>query len=108
MILQERVDVVLVDHRGALLPRRDEVAVDGEPDPGVEGHPVEDEVELGFGEEEEGEGRPVGEPFGEEGGVVGAEGFVGGEDWEEDGEDGAGGERDVVSCWASFVRGFVV
>ena len=61
-----------------------------ETNPGVEGHPIKDEVELAFDKEEEGEGGPVHEPWGEDGGVGGAEGFVGGEDGEEDGSYGAG------------------
>ena len=72
--------------------------MDAETDPGVEGDPVEDEVELGFDKQEEGERCPVGEPFGEEGGVVGAEGFVGGEDGEEDGEEGAVWEFLLLIC----------
>ena len=93
------MDVFLVDEDGALLARQHEVEVHAEADPGVEGHPGEDEVELCFDQQEEGEGRPVHQPWGEDGRVGGAEGFVGGEDGEEDGGDGAGG-RLVGGCIA--------
>ena len=84
------MDVFFVDVDAALLAGEDEVEVQAEADPGVEGDPGEDEVELGFREEEEGERCPVHEPGGEDGGVGGAEGFIGGEDGEEDGGYRAG------------------
>lgn len=89
MLFQERMDVGFVDVDGALLPGQDEVEVDAEADPGIERDPVEDEVELGLYEEEEGQGCPVHEPWDQERGVAGAESFVGGEDGEEDGGYGA-------------------
>ena len=89
VFFEEGVDVFLVDEDGALFARQHEVEVDAEADPGVEGHPGEDEVELRFDEEEEREGGPVHQPWRQDCRVGGAEGFVGGEDGEEDGGDGA-------------------
>jgi len=65
--------------------------VDTKAYPGVEGNPIEYEVQLALDEQEEGEGGPVHKPWREVGRVGGAEGFVGGEDGEEDGGDRAGG-----------------
>ncbi len=59
------MDVLLVDEDAALLAGEDEVEVQGEAGPGVEGEPGDEEGELGFEEEEEGEGCPVHEPGGE-------------------------------------------
>ena len=84
VLFEEWVDVLLVKHDGALFPWSDEVEVYAEADPGVEGNPGEDEVELRFNREEEREGRPVHEPWCEEGGIASADGFVGGENGEED------------------------
>ena len=58
------MNIFFVDVHAPLLSGEDEVEVDAQPEPGVEGEPGDDEVELGFGEEEEGECRPVHEPGG--------------------------------------------
>lgn len=61
--------------------------MDEEAEPGIEGNPVEDEVELILHQQEEGEGRPVHQPWREHGRVGCAEGFVGEEDGQQDGCD---------------------
>lgn len=66
--------------------------MDEEAEPGVEGDPGQDEVEGVLDEGEEREGYEVHEPWREEGGIRGVEGFVGGEDGEEDG----GGDGQTV------------
>jgi hypothetical protein len=87
--LKPWVNVGLVDVNGALLARHDEVEVQCEAHPGVEWYPVENEVELRLNHEEEREGRPVHQPWGEVGWVTCADGFVRGENWKEDRGDGA-------------------
>lgn len=84
------MDVRLVEDLGALRLREDEVGEQAEPEPGVERHPGEQEVGPVVEEGEAGEDDPVHEPGGQLGRVRRAEGFVGGEDGEEDGDDGAG------------------
>lgn len=79
----------LVDEDAALLTWRNEVKVDDEADPAIEGDPVQDKVELVLDEEEDAQGGPVHEPWGKKARVGGAEGFVGEEDGQEDGEEGA-------------------
>lgn len=46
VVFEEWVDVLFVDEDAALLAGQDEVEVDAEADPAVEGNPGEDEVEL--------------------------------------------------------------
>ena len=55
-----------------------------EADPGVEGHPAENEVKGVLDSSEGAEDDEVDQPRGEESGVGGVQGFVGGEDREED------------------------
>ena len=97
------MDILFINPHTSLLAWKDEVEVDAEANPGVEGDPVEDEVELGLDEEEERERRPVHEPGCQDGGVAGAEGFVGGEDGEEDGGYGAVGVRVSVRYQQTLV-----
>lgn len=87
---KERVHVVLVNEPCALGLGQDEVGEEAEADVGVEGEPADDEIGPVFEEGEEREDDPVHEPGGEECRVGGAERFVGSEDGEEDGEEGAG------------------
>lgn len=53
MRLEPWVDVSLINVDGALLARHDEVEVQCKAHPGVERHPVENEVELRLNHEEE-------------------------------------------------------
>jgi len=64
--------------------------MDEEAEPGVERHPGQDEVKGVLDEGEQGECDEVHEPWCEEGGVRGVEGFIGCEDGEEDGGGDAG------------------
>lgn len=99
VLREEGVDVGLVKEARALGLGQDEVGEGEEAEVGVEGDPGDDVPGPGFEEGEEAEGDPVHEPWGQLGGVGGAEGFVGGEDGEEDREEGAGGgvvSRDAV------------
>ena len=89
MLFQEWVNVGLVKEDAALLTRCDQIKVDAQPEPAVEGHPVEDEVELVLDQEEDTKRRPVHEPWRKHTRVGSAQGFVGEEDGEGDGEDGA-------------------
>ena len=91
MVGEEGVDVGLIEDLGALGLRENQIGEDREAEPGVEGHPGEEEVGPVVEEGEAREDDPVHEPRGQLGRVGGAEGFVGGEDGEEDGDDGAGG-----------------
>jgi len=50
--LEPWVDVGLVDVNGALLTRHDQVKVQRKAHPGIEWHPVENEVELRLNDEE--------------------------------------------------------
>jgi hypothetical protein len=88
--LEPWVDISLVNVNGALFARHDEVEVQCKAHPGVEWHPVENEVELRFNHEEQREGGPVHKPWCEVGGIASADGFVRGENWKEDRGDGAG------------------
>lgn len=90
VVREEWVHVALVDQSRALGLGQDEVGEEDEAEGGVEGEPADEEVGPVFEEGEEREDDPVHEPGGQEGGVGGAERFVGGEDGEEDGEEGAG------------------
>ena len=90
VLLQKGVDVLFVEEDGSLLSGQNKVEVQCEAHPRVEWDPIEDEVELRLDQQEEGERGPVHEPWGEHGGIGGAQRFVGREDGEEDGSDGAG------------------
>jgi hypothetical protein len=74
----------LIQKARALGPWQDQVEVCEEADPGVKGHPAEDEVEGVFYGGEGGEDDEVDEPGCEEGWVRRVERFVGCEDGEED------------------------
>lgn len=102
--LKPWVDVGLVDVDRALLARHDEVQVDCEAHPGVERYPVEDEVELRLNQQEDRQGGPVHEPWCKVGGIAGADSFVGGEDGEEDGGDGAGGRVSRAYTFGSLYK----
>lgn len=85
------MEVVSVDERCTLLlAGEDEVQMCREAEPCVEWDIGEDKVEMRLDKEEDGQDSPVHEPWGQLGGVGGPEGFVGGEDWEEDGEGCSG------------------
>ena len=101
--LKPWVDVGLVDVNGALLARHDEVKVQCKTHPGVERHPVKNEVELRLNHEEEREGCPIHEPWCEVGGVACTDGFVGGENWKEDRGDGAGWNVSLPSRLKTWV-----
>ena len=109
MRLQPRVDIGLVDVNGALFAGHDEVEVQCKTHPGVEWHPVKNEVELRLNHEEEREGGPVHKPWCEIGGIASADGFVRGEYWKEDRGDGAGRKVNGMSrledtTWTTYVR----
>jgi len=96
---------LLVEEDGALRARHDEVDMDEETEPGVEGDPIEDEVELVFNQQEEGEGGPVHQPWREHGGVGCTKSFVGEEDGKEDGRHGrenVGDEAKHVGWWTGL------
>jgi hypothetical protein len=97
VVVQQRLEVLLVQEGGALRAREDQVEVQEEAHPGPEGDPAEDEVEGVFDRREEDQHHEVDEPWCQLGGVRGVEGFVGGEDGEEDGGSDAGD----VSCLPS-------
>lgn len=90
VVVEEGLDVFLVEEGGALGAGEDEVEVQEEAHPGVEGDPGEDEVERVLNRVEEHEGDEVDEPWGELGWIGGVEGFVGGEDGEEHCDGDAG------------------
>lgn len=72
VLFQPRLDVQPVDVRCALLlAGKEEIKVDAEADPGVEGHVAEEGVEEGACRREDGEADPVDEPGVQEGGVGG-------------------------------------
>lgn len=111
VVLEVRVDVGGVDDAGALGLREDEVEEEEETDVGVQRDPGEKKVSKRFcygrregcgrhspdeepfgptlNEESAGEDDPVHQPWCQLGGVGGLEGFVGGEEREEEGGDGA-------------------
>lgn len=89
VVEEERVHVFLVDFCGALGAGEDEVQVQEEAEPGVEGNPAEDEVEGAFEGEDDGGDDPVHEPGREVCWVGGPECFVGHEDGKEDRDEGA-------------------
>lgn len=93
---QERVDVSLIEELCALGLGQDEVGEQDETEVGVEGHPADDEVGPVFEEREAGQDDPVHEPWGQDGWVGGAKGFIGSKDGEEYGEKGA---KSVVSIY---------
>ncbi len=99
IVREERVHVPLVEEARTLGLGQDEVGEEEEAEGGVEGEPTDEEVGPVFEEGEEREDDPVHEPGGEEGGVGGAERFVGGEDGEEDGEEGAGRGVSTIDVW---------
>lgn len=74
------MNIGLVEEDAALLAWRDQIKVDGQAEPAVEGDPVEDEVELVLDQEEDTKRRPVHEPWREHTRVGSAQGFVGEED----------------------------
>lgn len=82
VVVQEWLDVLAVEERGTLGPREDQVKVDKQADPGVEGYPAKNEVEGAFDGGDEREGDKVHKPWGEDGWVGGVESFIGGEDGE--------------------------
>ena len=88
MSRKPRIHIPLVDHPCALGLGKDEIAEESKAEERVEGEPGE-EGEKGFEEGEEGEDDEVHEPWDELGRVGGAQGFVGGEDRERDGYEGA-------------------
>lgn len=61
--LEPGVDVGLVDVDGALLAWHDEVEVQAETHPRVEGHPVKDEVEVRLYQQKQRKGDPVHQPW---------------------------------------------
>lgn len=81
--------MALVEESRALGLREDEVREETEAEVGVEGKPSDDEVGPVFDKDEDGVNHPVHEPWCQESRIRGAKGFVGGEDWEEDCQDGA-------------------
>ena len=84
---EERLDIAAIDERGALrLSGQQEPGVEAEAGPRIKGQPGQD-VEVGFQEGAGGLAEEVDEPRCELGRVGGGEGFVGGEDGEEDGDD---------------------
>ena len=99
IVREERVHMALIEKSRTLGLGQDEVGEEEEAEGGVEGEPADEEVGPVFEEGEEREDDPVHEPRGEEGGVGGAERFVGGEDGEEDGEEGAGRGVSTIDVW---------
>lgn len=85
MLVQEWLDVLLVGERGALRTRHDQVKVDEEADPRVEGHPAKNEVEDILDGSEDREHNEVDQPGCEQSWVGGVESFVGGEYGEKNG-----------------------
>jgi hypothetical protein len=90
VVVEEGLDVLLVGEGGALGTRHDQVQVEEEADPGIEGDPAKDEVEDILDGGEDGQDNKVDEPGREQGGVGRVQGFVRGEDGEEDGCRDAG------------------
>lgn len=82
VVREEWMHVALVDKSRALGLGQDEVGEEDEAEGGVEGEPADEEVGPIFEEGKEREDDPIHEPGGQEGGVRGAERFVGGEDGE--------------------------
>lgn len=83
------MDVRLVDETGALGLREDEIREEEEAEIGVEGDPGDDEEGPVLNEGEAGDDDPIHQPWCQLGRIGGAEGFVRGEDGEEDGDDGS-------------------
>jgi len=82
--LEPWVNVDLVEVDRALFAWHDEVEVQTETHPGVEGYPVEDEVEVRLNQQEQRESHPVHQPWRKIGGVTSTDSFVGGVDGKED------------------------
>lgn len=90
VVVEERVEVLLVEEGGALRAGQDQVQVDEEAEPGIKRNPGQDEGECVFDGGDERQGHEVHEPWSEERGVRCVERFVGCEDGEEDGCRDAG------------------
>lgn len=104
VLLEERIDVLQIQQAGALSLGEDEIAEEKETDPAIEGEPAAISAVLyritksipsqnkngpGLSEQNNRQDDPVNQPWRQFGGVRGAKSFVGGEDGEEDGNDGA-------------------
>ena len=84
-----RLEVGEVEIGGALHAWEDEVEVGKEAEPGEEGNPGGDEIEVRFDEMEERENDPVHEPWCQLCWGRSTQCFIGGEYWEEDCDGGA-------------------
>lgn len=69
MVVQERLNVLLVQERCALRAGKNQVEMCEEADPRVEGHPAEDEVECVLNDGEAGQDNEVDQPWCKEGGI---------------------------------------
>ena len=82
--LEPWVDIGLVDVDGALLAWHDEVEVQAETHPRVEGHPVKDKVEVRLNQQKQRECDPVHQPWRKISRVSSSDSLVRGIDGEED------------------------